>query len=74
MCTAFSVGRVTSSASTTDAGGHLRVHVVEAGETLWGIARDLSPTSDTRVVVSWLAELNGLHSVGLVPGQTLLLP
>jgi hypothetical protein len=76
MCTAFSVGRMTSSASAGPAHPQvqMRVHVVEPGETLWGIARDVSPDSDTRVVVAWLSELNRLASPGLVPGQVLLLP
>lgn len=52
----------------------MRVHVVEPGETLWAIAREVSPESDTRAVVAWLSGLNRLASADVVPGQVLLLP
>lgn len=53
----------------------VRVHVVTAGETLWGHAQQLAgPGDDVRDVVARLAELNGLSSSGLVTGQRLLLP
>lgn len=36
-----------------------RVYVVRAGDTLWGIARDLQPEGDIRPLVDLLAERNG---------------
>jgi len=53
----------------------VRVHVVEAGETLWQHAAVLaSGGRDVRDVMADLAELNGLSSTGLQAGQKLLLP
>lgn len=48
--------------------------VVEPGDTLWSIARELAPQEDVRAVVDALAEVNGLDDTLLVPGQVLRLP
>ncbi|MCW2678112.1 MAG: hypothetical protein JWR70_3152 [Modestobacter sp.] len=48
--------------------------VVESGDTLWSIARELAPQEDVRAVVDALAEVNGLDDTLLVPGQVLRLP
>lgn len=48
--------------------------VVEAGDTLWSIAREVAPQEDTRVVVDALREVNDLHGTLLVPGRVLRLP
>lgn len=53
----------------------VRVHVVEAGETLWQHASALaSGGRDVRDVMAELAELNNMSSTGLQVGQQLLLP
>ena len=53
----------------------VRVHVVEAGETLWQHAAVLaSGGRDVRDVMAELAELNDLPSTNLQAGQQLLLP
>jgi len=50
-------------------------HVVQPGETLWGIARDVAgPREDVRDVVMELVELNGLPSAGLMAGQSIIVP
>ena len=46
--------------------------LVQPGETLWDIARDLQPTGDLRPVVDELAALNG--GAMLEAGQTIVLP
>lgn len=46
--------------------------LVQPGETLWSVARDLQPTGDLRSVVDELAALNG--GATLQAGQTLVLP
>jgi hypothetical protein len=44
---------------------------VQAGDTLWSIARDVAPRRDPRVVVDHLKDRNHLASVSLTPGQVL---
>jgi predicted Zn-dependent protease len=51
--------------------GHETV-LVQPGDTLWTIARDLQPTGDLRSTVDLLAALNGGPSLEV--GQTLVLP
>lgn len=48
------------------------VHVVQPGDTLWSIARELEPAGDVRLTVDRLVELNG--GAPLVVGQRLELP
>lgn len=56
-----------------------RVHVVEPGDTLWGLATSVDPQADTRDVVDRLLELNaGGPALGadgqLLAGETVRLP
>ncbi|HYF46089.1 MAG TPA: LysM domain-containing protein [Acidimicrobiales bacterium] len=53
------------------AAGHETV-LVQPGDTLWTIARDLRPSGDLRPVVDQLAALNG--GASLEAGQTIVLP
>ncbi|WP_299959690.1 LysM peptidoglycan-binding domain-containing protein [uncultured Modestobacter sp.] len=48
--------------------------VVQPGDSLWSIAREVAPEEDPRAVVDAIVELNGLDSVGLLPGAELQLP
>lgn len=48
---------------------------VQAGDTLWAIARDIAePGEDVRAVIHDVRRLNGLPSSDISIGQTLLLP
>lgn len=48
-------------------------HVVRPGETLWELAKDASPTGDTRRTVDRLVSANKLDGARIRPGQTLVL-
>jgi hypothetical protein len=51
-----------------------RIHSVERGETLWGIARELSGNEyDIRLVVAAIKEVNGIDTVIRI-NQKLILP
>jgi hypothetical protein len=51
-----------------------QVHVVAAGETLWGLAQRFAPSEDSRQFVYEVLQLNDLRQPLLFPGQRLLLP
>lgn len=59
------------AASTVPAAGAGTL-LVQPGETLWSIARDLQPTGDVRALVDELAARNG--GATLEAGQHLVLP
>jgi hypothetical protein len=52
----------------------VRYHVVLPGETLWGIATRLDPSSDPRETIAELVETNHLPSAAVGAGQRLILP
>ena len=47
-------------------------YVVRQGDTLWSIARHLSPDGDPRTIVDSLSTDNGISAGELVPGQVLV--
>ncbi|CAN5855054.1 hypothetical protein BH23ACT12_BH23ACT12_04580 [soil metagenome] len=51
-----------------------KTHVVEAGQTLWGVAGEYGEDGDPRAYVDELLEINRLSSPRVYPGQTLTLP
>ncbi|HEY8202033.1 MAG TPA: LysM peptidoglycan-binding domain-containing protein [Actinomycetota bacterium] len=51
-----------------------QVHVVAAGETIWGLAQRFAPDEDSRRFVYEVLQLNDLRQPLLHPGQRLLLP
>lgn len=52
-----------------------RTITVQAGDTLWALARKYAPVgNDTRASVSLLMEWNDLNSCVIQPGQVLFIP
>jgi hypothetical protein len=47
---------------------------VEPGDSLWGLASNLELDRDVRAVVAEIADINGLGSSVIRPGQVLMLP
>jgi len=78
VATALALGALWGARAVASGPGEpveVRIHVVEAGETLWQHASALaSGGRDVRDVMAELAELNNLSSTGLQVGQQLLLP
>lgn len=49
--------------------------VVQPGQTLWSLAKQVDPAGDVRVTIDRIAELNSIASDSvLIAGSTLLLP
>jgi LysM repeat protein len=48
--------------------------VVQAGDTLWSIAKRVDPAGDPQRTVAELRELNGLQASTIEVGQQLVLP
>ena len=81
LALAFVAGVLLTLVVATPAGGSLTdeaieaervTHVVEPGDTLWGVARRLAPDQDPRSVVDRLAEARG--SSTLIPGEVVAWP
>lgn len=75
------LGAVVCTRTTADAGttavvqmratGHV---VVQPGESLWSVAREVAPQADPRETVLRLRELNHLSSDSVEVGQALVVP
>jgi len=50
------------------------VVVVQAGDSLWSIAQQVSSNVDPREMVSRIQDLNGLDGAVVVAGQSLVVP
>ncbi len=67
---------------SADAGasGDIATYVVRQGDTLWGVAQSVDPTSDPRDVIDQIAKVNAADQSGfdvnlpLTPGQELIVP
>lgn len=79
LCLSVLIGTMTlafggSNAYATSAEAYTEV-VVEAGDTLWDIARAYGPSDvDLRVLVYNIEQLNGVSANSLMPGDVLLVP
>ena len=68
-------GRFTADAGTAMPQGRATsVVVVQPGESLWQIARQIAPSADPREVVSTIRELNGLGETTVAAGQSVVVP
>ena len=63
-----------SLAGTSTTAVPVRYVTVEAGQTLWGIAGEVAPSSDPRETVARIRELNALPSSALQAGQQIAVP
>ena len=77
----FSLGRWGADASASDAASYAaaapttRSVIVEAGQTLWDIAREARPGGDPRDTIHELERLNPeLDGALVLPGQEIVLP
>ncbi|MCU1428711.1 MAG: hypothetical protein JWL83_2711 [Actinomycetia bacterium] len=64
-------GAALGGSSLAPPGARPRVltHIVQPGDTLWGIAHDVAPGTDPRRVVDAIAQAR--HDAPLVPGETI---
>lgn len=68
------VGGTSADASDSTGGPATASVVVQAGDSLWTVAKSLQPNGDPRAMMQTLVELNGLDGGSLVPGQQLIVP
>jgi LysM repeat protein len=72
---AFSLGRTASQAAAPTSPAVVVEHTtVEAGDSLWSVARRVAPENDPREVVEQIRRLNDLPGAQIQVGQQLLLP
>jgi len=55
-------------------GGAVARVVVKPGQTLWGIANQVDPDADPRVVIPEIVDINSLTSTAISVGQVLWVP
>jgi hypothetical protein len=63
-----------AAAGTTPTSPASRTVVVQPGQTLWSIARDVAPNADRRDVIARTIELNALPSSAVSAGERLAVP
>jgi LysM repeat protein len=70
----IAVGGTSADASDSAGGPATASVVVQAGDSLWAIAKSLQPNGDPRSMMQTLVELNSLNGGELVAGQQLIVP
>ena len=63
-----------ADASASEQSAQHSVVVVQAGDTLWGIAKEIAPKTDRRAVVHQIRQLNDLGTRSLRAGQSIVVP
>jgi hypothetical protein len=66
----ISAGGATATSSSTP----LAKITVVGGETLWSVAKQISPNSDPRDVIAEIISVNRLKSADIYPGEQLSIP
>jgi Tfp pilus assembly protein FimV len=51
-----------------------RTFVVQPGDTLWSIAREVRPAADPRETIAWIQDVNGVDAGVVQIGQSLTVP
>ena len=75
LVTVLVSGRFTAEAgSAVPQGPATQVVVMQPGENLWQVARELAPGIDPRDVVTQIRALNGLGSAPVEAGQSIVVP
>lgn len=66
----------TSTRATGEAGAspEYQYVIVQPGQTLWGIAKDVAPQDDPRATIEAIRRLNALPHTGIEAGQRIALP
>lgn len=68
-------GTGVSRAGASDAAGPAHQYlVVQPGQTLWGIAKQIAPQDDPRATIEAIRRLNSLPDTGVQAGQRIALP
>jgi hypothetical protein len=68
-------GTGVSKAGASDAAGPAHQYVVvQPGQTLWGIAKQIAPHDDPRATIEAIRRLNSLPDTGVQAGQRIALP
>ena len=70
-------GQAQASGSAKDGrtvGGTVARVVVKPGQTLWGIAAQVDPGADPRVIIPQIVDMNSLSSTAISVGQVLWVP
>ena len=69
-------GQLSADAGTSagQQGRATGVVVVQPGETLWQIAREVAPQADPRETVALIRSLNGLDDSSIEAGQSIVVP
>lgn len=63
-----------AGASDDPLGAATALYVVKPGQSLWGIAHDVSPGADPRETVARIMDLNGMGSASVTAGRALVVP
>lgn len=74
LCVAFFAGSVAVGSAEAGQAPATEIIQVSPGDTLWGIAADLTTDGDVRATMREIEDLNALDTVTLSAGQRLRVP